>query len=304
MNTATFKPLLSFSGYEINHILTEQQKQFLPTTTDVEFFQQHGWFITPKILPEQLIDNIFVATEELYAGKKDAELPIQNCCNWQEGDVGGIRNNEYISFQKKAFHQLILQPIIGAIAARLMKTKAVRYFQDQLISKEPKSKSHNSKVGWHTDRSYHSNCTSNKLLTVWIPLHDIAIEHGPLVMVDGSHKWTVTDHLRGFNHDNHLSIEQKFKQQGKKFKKIPILLKKGQISFHHSSVIHGSFQNNSQIMRRVVVINLQNEENRYQTYWNNGKQIHHCLDKLCRKQENGFPDYTDPAIFPLIWSEV
>ena len=56
-------------------------------------------------------------------------------------------------------------------------------------------------------------------------------------------------------------------------------------------------------MRRVVVMNLQDKENRYQTFWNNGKRIHHCLDNLCRKQTNGLPDYTDPAIFPTIWSE-
>ena len=307
MTNATLNKLLSFNISSRNQpqfSLNPQQQQFLPDPKDIAWFQQHGWYATEKILPNTLIDRIYEATEELYAGKVDAQLPIANCSNWQQGDRGGIRNNEYISFQKKAFHELTLQPLIGAIAAKLMETKTVRYFQDQLVSKEANSdRQQHTKVGWHTDRSYHSNCTSDKLLTVWIPLHDVTIEHGCLVMVDGSHKWSATEHMRGFNQDNHQDIEQQFVQQGKKFQKIPIELKKGQISFHHSSIVHGSFQNHSQIMRRAIVMNLQDGENSYQNYWNNGRQIHHCLDNFCRLQASGLPDYSDPDVFPVVWSQ-
>ena len=294
--------LLSFTEERTTCTLSKEQQAFLPTKADLKFFQEHGWFITPKILPDALIDRIFTASEEIYDGEKDAELPLTGCSNWQVGDRVAVRNNEYISFQKKAFRELSLQPIIGAIAARLMDTNTVRYFQDQLVSKEPNSLS-DTHVGWHTDRSYHSNCTSDKLLTAWIPLHDVNQEHGPLVMIDCSHKWSDTDHMRGFNHNNHREIEQNFRRQGKEFKPIPIVLKKGQISFHSSTLVHGSYQNQSNIMRRAVVLNVQDGDNRHQTFWNNGKQIHHYLDSLCRKQANGLPDYKDPAIFPIIWQE-
>jgi ectoine hydroxylase-related dioxygenase (phytanoyl-CoA dioxygenase family) len=300
--SAILDSLLLFEERKLNFSLSKYQEQFLPTQKNLRFFQEHGWFVTKKVLADDLIDRIFEASEELYNGKKDVQIAIAGCSNWQKGDSGAVRNNEYISFQKKAFRELSLQPIIGAIAARLMQTDTVRYFQDQLVSKEPHHQD-SSKIGWHTDRSYHSNCTSNKLLTVWIPLHDVQEEHGSLVMVDRSHKWSQTDHIRGFNHDNHDEIEQNFVQQGRKFHQIPLALKKGQISFHSSSLVHGSYQNHSNIMRRAVVLNVQDGENRHQPYWNNGKPIHHFLDRLCRKQANGLPDYTDPAIFPVIWSE-
>ncbi|MEY2857717.1 MAG: hypothetical protein RLZZ74_2029, partial [Cyanobacteriota bacterium] len=175
--SAILNSLLVFEQEKSDFFLSEQQQQFLPTEKDLHFFQEHGWFVTPKVLPDALIDRIFEASEELYDGKKDAEIEISGCSNWQKGDQVAVRNNEYISFQKRAFRELSLQPIIGAIAARLMETNTVRYFQDQLVSKEP-NYSDISNVGWHTDRSYHSNCTSNKLLTVWIPLHDVNQEHG------------------------------------------------------------------------------------------------------------------------------
>jgi ectoine hydroxylase-related dioxygenase (phytanoyl-CoA dioxygenase family) len=300
--SAILNSLLVFEKKKSNFSLGKSQQQFLPTEKDLLFFQEHGWFVTPKVIPDALIDRIFEATEELYEGKKDAGIEISGCSNWQQGDQVAVRNNEYISFQKRAFRELSLQPIIGAIAARLMETNTVRYFQDQLVSKEP-NHSGISNVGWHTDRSYHSNCTSNKLLTVWIPLHDVNEEHGPLVMVDRSHKWPETDHIRGFNHNNHEEIEANFVRQGREFNKIPIVLKKGQISFHSSSLIHGSYQNRSNMMRRAIVMNVQDGENRHQPYWNNGKSINHFLDQFCRKQANGLPDYSDPAIFPVIWSQ-
>ena len=300
MASATLSSLMSFRD-ENNFIYDRIDSKLLPTDEDINFFHEHGWFVTKKVLPEDLIDRIYAASEELYNGERDAGLPIEGCSNWQRGDSVAVRNNEYISFQKKAFRELSLQPIIGAIAARLMDTDTVRYFQDQLVSKEPNHR-HSTNVGWHTDRSYHSNCTSDKLLTTWIPLHDVEEEHGPLVMVDRSHKWAQTAHMRGFNHENHHEIEQNYVRQGKKFNKIPITLKKGQISFHSSSIVHGSFQNSSNILRRAVVYNVQDGENRYRTYWNNGKQIHHFLDSLCRKQANSRPDYTDSDVFPVIWS--
>ena len=301
MKTTVSKFALSFADRSAISSLSQEQEKLLPTKEDVKFFQEHGWFITPKILSESLIDRIYCASEEIYNGQKDAELPAPGCSNWQLGDKVAVRNNEYISFQKKAFQELSLQPIIGAIAARLMGTNLVRYFQDQLVSKEP-ARTDATYVGWHTDCSYHSNCTSSKILTAWIPLHDVNEEHGPLVMIDRSHTWSGTEHMRGFNHNNHREIETSFGRTGKEFNKVPIILQKGQISFHCSSLVHGSFQNRSNIMRRAVVLNIQDAENRYQEFWNNGKQIHHYLDSLCRKQANGLPDYADPDVFPVIWS--
>ena len=302
MSSSNPSCLLTFSEEKPTSCLTEEQQQLLPTQEDIQSFRERGWFTTQKVIPEALIDRIFTASEEFYNGDRDAELPFAGCSNWKKGDRAAVRNNEYISLQKKAFRELSLQPIIGAIAARLMNTDTVRYFQDQLVSKEP-NRQEDTKVGWHTDRSYHSNCTSDKLLTVWIPLHDVGEEHGSLVMVDRSHKWTQTDHMRGFNQDNHLEIEHDFTRRGKKFGQIPIVLKKGQISFHCSFLVHGSYQNRSNMMRRAMVLNVQDGDNRYQPFWHNGKQINHYLDKLCRKQANGFPDYTDPRIFPVIWSD-
>ena len=297
-------PNLSLIQQKLNLTLSPEQLELLPSQEDIDFYQEHGWFITKKVIPSELIDRIYRVSQEFYEGIKDNNLPVPDGYgNWQKGDGGTVRNNEHISLQKQAFCELTLQPIIGAIAARLTKTNQIRLFQDQIITKEPTPEQKQSKVGWHIDSAYVSNSTSKKLLGVWIPLHDVTEEQGPLVVVDRSHKWTGNEHMRSFNYDNHQAIEAEFIKQGKEFKKIPIVLKKGQISFHNGYLIHGSYSNHSNSPRLAILVSLQDGDNRYQTFWNNGKQIHHFLDSLCRQQPNGLPDYSDPAIFPVLWSE-
>lgn len=285
--------------------LTEEEMALLPTEDDIAFYEEHGWFITPqKVIPDEVIDEAILGSEKFYQGERDWVIPYQTgYSNWQPGDGDEIRNNEFVSLQKKELRKLSLQPIIGAIAAKLTRSKSIRRFEDQLVYKAPTKGLGKGAVGWHTDHAYSSNCTSDKLLATWIPFHDSEENRAPLVVIDGSHKWTGTEHLRDFNQQDLPKILQKFAEEGKEIKEVPMVMKKGQISFHHGWTIHGSYPNYSDQVRLAMAVHLQDETNHYQPFWNNGKQIHHFLDLLCRKLPNGEPDYSDPEIFPTIWSE-
>ncbi|MUG92008.1 phytanoyl-CoA dioxygenase [Scytonema sp. UIC 10036] len=284
--------------------LSEEQLALLPTDEEVAFYEEHGWYISKKVIPDEIIDEAILGSEKFYRGERDATLPYSSgYSNWKPGEPDAIRNNEFLSLQKKELRQLALQPIIGAIAARLTKSKRIRLFEDQLVYKAPQAKDGKGVVGWHTDRAYCSNCTSDNLLAAWIPFHDCDESIGPLVVIDGSHKWSGTDHLRCFNHPNLKETEKKFTQEGRMIVEVPMTLKKGQISFHHCGIIHGSYPNYSNSIRLAMAVHLQDDANRYQAYWNEkGEQIHHFLDRICRKLPNGNPDYTDPSVFPVLWS--
>lgn len=285
--------------------LSQEQLALLPTEEDVAFYEEHGWFISKKVIPDEVLDEAMQGSEKFYRSERDATLPYSTgYSDWKPGDGDAVRNNQHVSYRKKELRQLALQPIIGAIAARLAKTTEIRLFEDTLIYKAPITNGDEKGgiVGWHTDYSYSSNCTSNKMLSAWIPFHDIDQDRAPLVVLDGSHKWCGTEHMRCFNNQDLKEIEQKFTQKGREIFEVPIIMKKGQISFHHSYTIHGSYRNYSNSARLAFALYLQDYANRYQPFWNNGEQIHHFLDRVCRKQPNGDPDYTDPAVFPVLWS--
>ena len=288
-----------------NATLSPEQEALLPTEEDVAFYEEHGWYISKKIISDEIIAEAIAGSERFYRGERDTKIPEGIAfSDWKPSDgYHVVRNNEFVSLQNKQLRNLVLQPIIGAIAAKLSRTKQIRLLDDQLVYKPPQDKNGSSAIGWHADRAYWSTCSSNNLLTAWIPFHDCDISRGPLVVLDKSHKWSNIQDTRYFNHHNLEEIEDKFRRQGKKVVKVPIILEKGQVSFHHCWTIHGSLPNYSSSFRLAIAVHLQDYDNHYQPFWNHkGEEIHIADEYLCRKLPNGDPDFCDPAVFPVIWS--
>jgi ectoine hydroxylase-related dioxygenase (phytanoyl-CoA dioxygenase family) len=283
--------------------LTAAQIALLPTEADVQFFEEHGWYISPPILPDAAIAAAWCGCERFYAGERDAELPeIEHFANWTPADGDVLRNNEFVARQIREFQDLALHPVIGAIAARLTRSRTMRLFEEQIIYKPSSQADASGVIGWHTDLAYCSFCTST-VIAGWVPLHDIDESMGPLIVLDRSHQWPECRDLRNFQIDDLASLEQQLQQAGRSVVKIPMTLKRGQVSFHHGRVIHGSAPNHSDRPRIVMAVHLQDGENRFQPIANpNGGLFHHYLDPFCQRLPNGDPDYTDPIIYPTVWT--
>jgi ectoine hydroxylase-related dioxygenase (phytanoyl-CoA dioxygenase family) len=286
--------------------LTVEQEALLPSEADVAFYEAHGWYISPKVIPDEVLDAALAGSDRFYQGDKDASLPIRSgYSNWTPDDGNTIRNNEFVSLQQQELQQLALQPVIGAIAARLARTSEIRLLDDQLVYKPPQIETPETTiVGWHADRAYWATCSSHQLLTAWIPFHDCDEARGPLVVLDGSHRWQGMQDARFFNHQNLERIEDQFRQQGYPIVRVPMTLNKGQVSFHHCWTIHGSYPNRSAAVRLAMAVHLQDRANRYQPFTNaEGKSIHIFDEQLCRTLPTGEPDFADPAVFPVLWAE-
>jgi ectoine hydroxylase-related dioxygenase (phytanoyl-CoA dioxygenase family) len=92
-------------------------------------------------------------------------------------------------------------------------------------------------------------------LSCWIGLDDATRENGCVHYVPGSHRWNLLP-VTGLAHKMEaiqtvLSAEQKAA-----FKPVPIELKKGEASFHHPLMVHGSYENRTDRPRRAAVINV------------------------------------------------
>ncbi len=286
--------------------LIQQQLALLPTEEDVLFYEEHGWYISQKVLSDEIIDEAIRGSERFYRGERDGQLPVDTgYSNWKPEDgYDVVRNNEFVSLQNRELKKLVMQPIIGAITSRLARTNSIRLLDDQLVYKPPQNPDGKSAVGWHADRAYWSTCTSHNLLTAWIPFHDYDESRGPLVVLDGSHKWSDIEDTRFFNNPNLEDMEQKFRSEGRKTVKVPMTLQKGQISFHHCWTIHGSLPNYSNSPRLAFAAHLQDEGNHYQPFWTKqGKKVQIADELMCRQLPDGNPDFSDPAVFPVLWSE-
>ena len=96
-------------------------------------------------------------------------------------------------------------------------------------------------------------------------------------------------------------FEKRFVTGGRTVTKVPMTMKKGQVSFHSCLTIHGSGANRSDRPRRSMAIHLQDGANRYSNYRHaDGKLATHCNDRFVRRID-GTPDYADPALCPVLF---
>jgi hypothetical protein len=288
------RPSVTTRQWEVDHDL-------LPTEDDVLFYEEHGYWVSPKILPDELIDEAMLGAERHWAGERDWPLPISNgYSDWKAGEGVGLRNNEFVSLQNRQLRAVIEHPAIGLIAARLSRSRIVRLYDDQLVSKPPVDGTGGAVVGWHTDRAYWMNCTSPDMLTAWVPLHDCPAEMGPVVYIDGSHKWPNVEELRHFNTDDLGALQTRIMGDSVEPLKRVMAIRKGQVSFHHAGVVHGSGINRGSFPRTSLAVHLQDERNRYRAFHNERGLWVTPNDLMCRRGPDGLPDYTDPAVFPVL----
>ena len=287
--------------------LTPDQIALLPDEADVASYERDGYYISKEaVLPEALIDSAFEGSQRFYEGERDATLPFDTgFSNWKKGDGDGQRNNEFVSLQKKELIALAMYPLLGAIAAKLTRSGTIRMLDDQLIYKPSNTRDASTTVtGWHADRAYWGTCSSDKLTTVWIPLHTVQVTQSPLIVMAGSHRWQGLQDVRYFNNQNLNELQEKFRADGKDVRIVAMTLKKGQVSFHHGWTVHGSYPNTSGQPRLSFAVHLQDGDNHYRPFRNDhGREIHIFDEKLCRTLPNGDPDFSDPAVFPTVWSE-
>jgi ectoine hydroxylase-related dioxygenase (phytanoyl-CoA dioxygenase family) len=283
--------------------IVEDQLDALPNEADIAFYQEHGWYVSQRLLSDEVIDAAQRGAERFYHGERDWQLPVQQGFDdWRPEKGGPLRNNEFVSLQNREIAALVRQPIIGAIAARLAGVTSVRLLDDQLVYKEPGTSDSSTVVGWHADHAYWGTCSSNNLITAWIPFHDVDETRGPLTIVDGSHRWTGLQHTRFFNDKNLDEMEQRLRAAGQAFKRITMTLKKGQISFHHCWALHGSLPNRSAKPRLALAIHIQDQDNHYRpAFAADGSPVQIADERLCRRLSNGDPDFADAAVFPVLW---
>jgi hypothetical protein len=287
--------------------LTPEQRALLPDDADVALYEADGYYISREgVLPEALIDSACEGAQCFYRGERDGTLPFDTgFSNWQPGDGDGQRNNEFVSLQKSELKTLAVYPLLGAIAAKLTRSSTIRLLDDQLIYKPSNTQDASSTVtGWHADRAYWATCSSDRMISVWIPLHSVDITRSPLVVMAGSHRWQGLQDVRFFNHQNLSEMEEKFRAHGREVRIVPMALKKGQVSFHHGWTVHASYPNTSGEPRLSYAVHFQDGDNHYRPYRNTqGREIHIVDEQLCRKLPNGDPDFSDPDVFPTVWSE-
>lgn len=274
----------------------------LPTASDVAFYREHGYWISPLIVPPDLLATARRGADRIYAGDVDhvppgwngEELP-DSFWGWSAASGDRLRKNDYTFLRVHELDKLVRWPAIGRAASSLTAgTGGIRLWHDQLLYKPVETATLKANVGWHIDRQYWRACQSEEMLTAWVPFHDMDTSLGPITFVDGSHRWAVAD-LDFWDQDLD-GLERRFgPPEGQEVVKVPAEVAAGQVVFHHCRTIHGSGPNISGRPRRAIALHLQPGDNEHAP-----SGATHPNDELVRRRSDGTPDYSDPRVCPVL----
>jgi ectoine hydroxylase-related dioxygenase (phytanoyl-CoA dioxygenase family) len=269
----------------------------LPTDDDVAFYRENGYWISPPILTGEVLDAAERGMRRHHAGDVDHPVPgdpEESLWGWRAADGDVLRKNDYASLRVDELALLVRTPVIAGCAARLAGVPEIRLWHDQLLYK-PAGPDRRSNVGWHADRHYWRGCSSEEILNAWVPFHDITEAHGPVMFVQGSHRWGEHAGLSFFDQD--LAKIELFADRHD-LRIATATLARGQVSFHHCRTLHGSGPNRGPHPRRSIAVHLQPGGNRHVP---GGADAAHDIDRLVALGPDGTPDYADPAVCPRLW---
>lgn len=294
-----------------SHVLSEDERKVLPSDDEVRFYREHGWYLSRKLLSDEEVDAMVKASEAFYSGHRDCTLPSRppRLAYWEPKDGNVFRHNDCIFYEFAEIRRILSKPVIGAVAARLAGSDQIRLFNTTLMFKPSNMEGQCTVVPWHFDRHYWQACTSEEMLTAFIPLHDCDEEMGTITMVDGSHRWREigadVSTVRHFAERDPASLEQLLEENaaanGSRPVRVPMRIPKGAMSFHHCRTYHGSGPNRSTRPRRAISLHLQDRHNRYRPFrLENGELLQYNHDVLVRRTIDG-PDYADPEFCPILW---
>jgi ectoine hydroxylase-related dioxygenase (phytanoyl-CoA dioxygenase family) len=216
-----------------------------------------------------------------------------------------------VAQQSAGLARLVGHPMIAASAARLLRTSQVRLYTSTLLAKPPNLHGDQGKVGWHADLAYMRNCSAERMVTAWVSLHDCPVEMGPITMAAGSNRWPNVGpvkelrYKRTFRSGEVERLLAEIADLGHHLDHQPVVVKRGQVSFHDHRIFHGSDVNRTDDLRVSLIIELQPRDNHYVPREGDdiGPVYVHQNDRRCARLDGDRPDYSDPVICPILWDD-
>ena len=218
----------------------------------VESFREHGYVAGVRVLSDEQVDLLRAELDELVDPSHPRNGLFYEFHTNESPDPSRVLFHALGAWRvSQGFHDLLWHPAFTVPAAQLLGGR-VRFWHDQLFCKPAR---HGGVVAWHQDYSYWTRTVPVAHLSCWIGLDDSTRENGCVHYVPGSHRWPLLP-VTGLAGDMDAIKSVLNDEQRAAFRPVAVELKRGEASFHHPLLVHGSFENRSARPRRAAVINV------------------------------------------------
>ncbi len=147
--------------------------------TQQKQFQDNGVIYLPQLINKRWQQRLAAAIEN------DIKNPGPHYHGYKIEGGGNFHGNMRLWEDDAEFKDYCFNSVLPALAARLMNSKQIALFYDQLFVKEPGT---NAPTRWHNDQPYWS-VRGWDVMSFWVALDPTTMETGALEFVKGSHKW-------------------------------------------------------------------------------------------------------------------
>ena len=230
----------------------EELDRFRLSKEQIAFYRENGYLAGVKMLDDNQIDQLRSEVMSLVDPAHPGNSLFYEFNSNESADPQKILFHALGAWRiSEGLHDVLWHPRFTVAASQLLEG-AVRFWHDQLFYKPAH---HGGVVIWHQDYSYWTRTQPMAHLSCWIGLDDSTRENGCVHYVPGSHRWNLLPRA-DFANDMDAVLESLTPEQRREFKPVPIELKKGECSFHHPLMVHGSYENRTDRSRRAVVLNV------------------------------------------------
>lgn len=232
----------------------EAWEQYRLTDDQVAHFHEEGYVSGIKLLNEEQVGTLRKDLAEIVDPEHPANQLFYEFHSNESEDPDSVLFHSLGHWRiTEGFHDVLWNPAFVMAAHQLLENKPVRFWHDQLFCKPAE---HGGVVAWHQDYSYWTRTIAMQHLTCWTGLDDATKQNGCLHYIPKSHKWGLLDAPSLAGDMNGLMDYLDDKQKEQFQNPVAIELKKGYGSFHHPLMVHGSYENKSEMSRRAFVLNV------------------------------------------------
>lgn len=225
----------------------------------VELYRRNGFVNGGAVLDDETVEVLRAETLRVIDDRDNPQVRqpvlLRNLTNDDSRPIWQIVN---IYEASPAFHKLITNPQIAAMAAQLSGARELRIWHDQI---QYKPRAHGGRLHWHQDSpAWPTLQPKTAQITAWVALDDADIDNGCMYMVPGSHRWGNRDTFLQSVPDG-APLPEEF--EGHQVYVVTTPVRKGHVHFHHSLTWHGSGTNTSDRPRRAIALHFMTEETVY-----------------------------------------
>ena len=204
------------------------------STEAVAKYREEGYVAPIKVMPAERAEAYRQRLERATAIDPDRAQPI-------------LKLKSHMIFG--CLNELVRMPaILDAVEGVL--GPDILVWTSSMFSKKPASADF---VSWHQDIAYWG-LEPPDIVTAWVALTDSSPDNGCMRVVPGTHKLDVVAHRDTYAENNMLSRGQEVAVEVDEAKAVDIVLKPGEMSLHHTKIVHGSNANLSSRPRQGFAI--------------------------------------------------